>query len=203
MPQTQDLLKDLLSSAGDLIILLVAILLTAGSRRIKAWLEKRTDLRFQNSITNSSHIRDSLTELRALYEADRVMLFQLHNGQYYFSGEGADKLTMTHFVVANGIAPPSDMPKLQNIPITYWPDLFSAMTQKGYLALTIDEVTDPYARQVFTLDGVTSLIVGPVKDRRNYWRGVLVVVSVNDDAQRPPVDTAARYAATIADRLSL
>jgi len=195
--------KDLLSHVIDIGAVVALLLFSTFSKKIKEWLESKVNAKFERSINKTSIVRDLLAELRAIYEADRVLLFQLHNGQYYFSGEGADKLSLTHFVVGAGIAiPDRSGARLQNIPTTYWPELFKTMSEEGYFSAAVAEFTDPFAAQMFSVDGVTHAICGPVKDRRGHWRGMLVV-SYLSEVTSLSTDVATEYGQKIGDFLSL
>ena len=195
--------KDVLGHATDLTLLVIGLFFAGFSKKIKEWLEKKTNDKFERSINKTSLVRDSLAELRALYQADRVLLFQLHNGQYYFSGEGADKLSLTHFVVDAGVAVPDRAgTRLQNIPVTYWPETFKIMSEKGYFSSECTDFHDPFIAQMFAVDGVTSVICGPIKDRRGFWRGVLIV-SFMDSTTSAGVDLTAEYGQKLGDLLSL
>ena len=193
-----EIISNILNLAG-----LGAMFLFAGFYgKIKEWLEKKTNDKFERSINKTSLIRDNLAELRAITGAARVMLFQLHNGQYYFSGEGADKMSLTHFVVDSGVAVPDRAgTRLQNIPVAYWPDAFKEMTASGYFGKDASQFTDPFTAQMFSLDGVDYAVIGPVKDRRGFWRGVLIVC--NMDGSKPSHEDCAIYGQKIGDLLSL
>lgn len=194
--------KDILSHLIDIITVVALFLFTTFSAKIKAWLEKKTNEKFELSINKNSLIRDQLAELRALYGADRVLLLQLHNGQYYFSGDGADKLTLTHFTVDVGIAVPDRASaRMVNIPYTYLPDLFRRMTEEGVFFVPTSEMADPYAAQMLAMDGVESSICGPIKDRKGLWRGVLFVCFMRSEEEKE-LDTAETHARRIADLLS-
>lgn len=195
--------KELFSNIVSMTTLVIAISFTAFQKKIRAWLEKRVNDKFENSINKSSLIRDHLAELRAMLAADRALLFQLHNGQYYFSGEGADKLSLTHFVVDAGVAIPDRAgTRLQNVPISYWPETFKIMQSKGYFMEQSDAFVDPFNAQMFSVDGVSTVVCGPVKDRRGFWRGVLVVEYL-EKKNKSDVHIAAEYGQRIGDLLSL
>ena len=195
--------KEILSALGNLTGLVILLLFTAFSKKVKEWLEKKTNDKFERSINKSSILRDNLAGLRAITKADRAMLFQLHNGQYYFSGEGADKLSLTHFVVDAGVAVPDRAgTRLQNIPISYWPETFKIMSNSGYFLAQSNEFIDPFVAQMFSVDGVSTVVCGPVKDRRGFWRGVLVVEYLSPVSKASVTDVAA-CGQEIGDLLSL
>lgn len=194
--------KEILSNLGDVTLLVIGVLATVFSKRIKAWLEKKTNEKFEHSINKSTQVRDMLAELRALYGASRVSLWQLHNGQYYFSGEGADKLSLTHFVLGVGVAIPDGIAtKLQNVPITHWVESFSRMSKEGYYYVRTEDIVDPFPAESAITNGTKSLIFGPVKDHRGHWRGILSIsfAHYEDD---PNVEVAAQYGKNLGALLS-
>lgn len=195
--------KELLSSVANVAVLVIVLLFTTFSKKVKSWLEKKTNEKFVKSIDKSPIVRDQLTEVRALMDADRALLFQLHNGQYYFSGEGADKLSLSHFVADAGVALPDRAgTRLQNIPISYWPETFKIMQTRGFFLEQTDGFVDPFNAQMFAVDGVESVVCGPVKDRKGHWKGVLIIEFMQ---KRKEVDLtiATEYGQRIGDLLSL
>lgn len=195
--------KEILSHITDIAPVAAVFLFTSFSSSIKAWLEKKTNDKFERSINKNSTIRDVLAEVRALYDADRVLLFQLHNGQYYFSGEGADKLSLTHFTVHAGVAVPDRAgTRLQNIPVTYFPEAFKMMSEQGCFFAQATEFEDPFAAQMFSVDGVQAAICGPIRDRKKLWRGVLFVCFLNDKEELD-LEVASTHAQRIADLLTI
>jgi hypothetical protein len=193
--------KELWSNSIEIGLLIGGLVFASFSKKIKGWLEKQTNIKFERSINTLTTIRDSLAELRGFYDADRVMLYQLHNGQYYFSGEGADKLSLTHFVLKMGVAVPDRVgTKLQNIPITYWPEMFRRMTAEGYFFERWANIIDPALATQLTLSGVEAIIMGPIKDGRGYWRGVLLI-SFMKEVDEKDVKLAQEYGRKLGDLL--
>lgn len=170
-------IKSFLSNLADTLLLALIILAGAMSKRIKAWLESKSNKKFVSSINRSSYVRDRVAELRALYGADRVMLFQLHNGQYYFGGEGAEKCSMTHFVVGRGVSIPTDSgTKYQNIPTTHLAHTLKLInTQVPHITKVDGGITDPFLSHLLLLDANEWIVIGPVKDRRGNWRGLVIM----------------------------
>jgi hypothetical protein len=166
-------LAHLFNNVTNIAFLVVVFFLTIGSERVKTWLEKNTDNRFKRSVDKNGRVNVLLNEVRGIYDADRVLLYQLHNGQYYFGGDGAEKLSLTNYVLAPGIAMPSDS-KISHL-TSHLPHLLSTMSDKGYVHLTLDQITDPAYQQVLAADGVCDVIMGPIKDRQGLWKGVLVL----------------------------
>lgn len=196
-------LKDIVSHLGDVTVLVISLTFIGFSKRIKEWLERKTNEKFENSINKNTLIRDMLAELRALYGSGRVSLWQLHNGQYYFSGEGADKLSLTHFVLNAGVSIPEGLAtKLQNVPITHWTDAFSRMAKDGYHFISSHDLLDPFLAETCTVNGSRALVMGPVKDRRGHWRGVLVISFVHDEIDLAETRTAEEYGRRLGDLLS-
>lgn len=193
----------MVSNAADVTLIVGIALLAAFQRKIKDWLEKKTNDKFVRSINKTSIIRDMLAEVRALYGADRVLLFQLHNGQYYFSGEGADKLSLTHFVTDVGIAVPERAgTRLQNILTSYWPETLKTLAEKQCFYAASSDFTDPFMAQMLAIDGVQFVLCSAVKDRKKLWKGVLVVCFMKDNGS-DDASIMQEYATKIGDLLSL
>ena len=76
------------------------------------------------------------------------------------------------------------------------------MQRKGYFIEQSDAFVDPFNAQMFSVDGVSTVVCGPVKDRRGFWRGVLVVEYL-EKKNKSDVHIAAEYGQRIGDLLSL
>lgn len=197
-------LKRFLEGMVETLVLICVLLFMAFRRRVKEWLEKKINRQFETIISKSARVRDHLIELRALYDADRVLLFRLHNGQYYFGGEGADKVSMTDFYQGPGIASPEGMTTTkQNIPVTHWSQTFKFIADDGIQLLNVDdENVDPGLRQMMSLDGVSWMLVGAVKDRRGHWRGILFI-GWFDKPRKVETDHAEAYLTKIGDLIGV
>ncbi len=197
-------IKSFLSNLADTLLLAAILLVGAMSKRIKAWLESKSNKKFVSSINRSSEVRDRVAELRALYDADRVMLFQLHNGQYYFGGEGAEKCSMTHFVVSRGVSIPTDSgTKYQNIPTTHLAHTLKKLnSDKPILLKTEGDISDPFLSHLLLLDGNEWIIAGPIKDRKGHWRGLAILAWLNDPGDLD-TETFVEYSKQIGDLIGV
>lgn len=193
-------IKSFISNLADILLIIGVILVTALSKRLKVYFEDISNRKFVNSINKSSHVRDLLTEVRVLYAADRVMLFQLHNGQYYFGGEGAEKCSMTHFVVSRGVAIPSDSgTKYQNIPTTHLAHTLKNIDEAIPQLVKVETgVEDPFLSHLLLLDGNEYIVMAPVKDRRGHWRG-LIILSWMGNPEILDLEVFQKYSSKIGD----
>lgn len=169
-------LPHILTNTMSILFIVGCFFVAMATDKVKAWLEKTTNKKFNRSVNKNAQVNNDLAGLRALYDADRVLLYQIHNGQYYFSGEGADKLSLTNFVLNAGIAVPSDLSsKHANILTSHWPDTFMHMEKEGCFHTSVEDAKDKVFAQTMALDGTKDVILAPVKDSRGMWRGVLVL----------------------------
>lgn len=205
--ETSGLLTELLdlprlfSNTLNIALLVIVFLVTLGSDKLKAWLEKNTNRKLVRSVDKNSRVNSLLSEVRVLYDADRVLLYQLHNGQYYFSGEGADKLSLTNFVLKTGVAVPTEIPSRHtNILISHWANTFSKMGELGTSHMTIDELKDPSYQQIMSVDGVISVVTSPVKDRQGMWKGIIILCYM-DECTDVRLEEIKKYSIMIGDLL--
>jgi hypothetical protein len=89
-------------------------------KNLKSYLSKKS---IKRSIRENMMIKQILAEIRSYCDADRVQLYQFHNGDHYISGGSIQKASMSHFVLNRGVGVPFES-NHQNIPIGY---ILSAM----------------------------------------------------------------------------
>lgn len=70
----------------------------------------------QKNITQDKEIIDTLEELRIRHSADRLTVFQFHNGGDYYTGKSIQKISMSYEVVGKGIQ--RIIEGAQNIPVS-------------------------------------------------------------------------------------
>jgi hypothetical protein len=62
----------------------------------------------ENLVQLNKNIQEKLTEVRVLLDADRVKLFQFHNGDHYIGGDSALKCSITHLSLKAGVSYPQN-----------------------------------------------------------------------------------------------
>lgn len=201
MHQFNPLIQGLLDNLGEsaAVILLAMLALYAG--RIKVWWAERSIRGFERSVNKNVKIRELLAELRVPYLADRVSLYQFHNGEYYHSGDSIMKCSLTHFVTRVGVANPS---LSQNIPTGQM--IQSVKVLKENLSVTLSQNTfedDSFLDCLFTATGTQVVLAAAIRDNRKNWLGVVCVEWLSEKATQPPQDNSIlNYARYLGDCLS-
>jgi hypothetical protein len=195
--------KELITTVSDILVLVMVAFFITFFKKIKEWLILRKSKTFDLTINKNSRLNNLLVELRLLYEADRVMFFQLHNGEYFLSGESNMKSSMTHFVVRTGIESPIGN-IYQNVPTTHLVHTFQDLKSKGYGWYEITGTTDcdPTMRHLLALVGTRWTLIVPVKKSSNAWMG-FIALSWMEDTQMPDLVQVQEYAQQIADILNI
>jgi hypothetical protein len=193
----------LLKGIVDILGLVLLASTTLFFNKIKKYLQDRQARMFDLTINKSAKVQGLLTELRAIVDSDRVKLFQLHNGEYFMSGESSMKLSLTHFYVRIGVAIPA-LSTHQNIPTTHFSNLFKSVRDHGFCIYPDPAADDPAFRRMMNGSGTHKALVLPVKrGGGQIWTGLLILSWLNPDVQITSVqrEDAARYADMISDEL--
>lgn len=164
-------------SIGELVVLVLAGIGAAFFGRIKTWWKDRALKRFERGINQNVRLRELLSELRVPYSADRVCLYQFHNGDYYHSGESIMKCSLTHFVTKVGVANPIAG---EHIPSTQMIMSLKALQESLVCEFTQDSgVDDTFIDSVFTASGTHTILATAVRDNRRNWIGILFVAWIS------------------------
>lgn len=187
-------LKDTFSNLGEIAVLVLAGIAAAFTKKIKEFLKSKSAKRLENSIQHNTLIREMLSELRALYDCDRVKLFQFHNGDYFLSGESSMKATMTHYVLNIGVDVPNKVTSShQNIPTSHLLYTLRAMKDGPFYLSVADEHIDPILEYFFGLSGTKTALFCPIRDVRGNWLGFIACTWLDfmakDESNTPEVIT--------------
>jgi len=104
--------------------------------KLKVWLKKK---RVASIVADNVMLKQLLAEIRAYYDADRVELYQFHNGDHFVSGASIQKASLTHLVLARGVSPPINT-NTQNIPIGYIAFTAEDLLKNKYSFLALNDL---------------------------------------------------------------
>lgn len=192
------------SGIGQVIVGILAGLLAFASSKVKKLLtERRSKCPFR-LVNASMSIKDLLTEIRVLFDADRVKLFQVHNGDYFVNGSSSQKITLTHFVVRTGVGSPYGIETThQNIPISYVVGCIDqCLKNPVYFSQVGDMADDMYFKALIRHNGSETALFSGVFDRHKGLLGIVVVtwlerLNLDEDKQK----ILKSFAARISDEL--
>lgn len=170
--------KSFISNMADVMVVLLLAGATMLSGKVKEAIKKRSQKRFEKGIENNVKIKELMIELRGLSDADRVKLFQFHNGEYYTSGESIMKASLTHIVLNTGVSMPGATPSAhQSIPTTHLLYLLNNLQTNGLFETYADleNVKDPFFQYMFMSSGTRKAVFVPIRDVRKHWIGFLAI----------------------------
>ncbi|MBK9390468.1 MAG: hypothetical protein IPN68_09840 [Bacteroidetes bacterium] len=183
---TDQLMKLLLEVGQVLGILSLGVVAYLVSR-LKKTLEKKPLFDPRKTLNKNLKIQATIQEVRGVFDADRVSLYQFHNGNYYVSGQSIQKLSLTHVVCRRGVSYPESVSTLhQNIPVSCILKTIDAITSKG-VAISSDGSVwgDPYFKDLLKHGGVGTAIICAVRDSMNHYFGIIVVGWLSEDVLIP------------------
>lgn len=177
-----DGLDDVFASAGKVLGGALVVIL--------AWLVSKAEtfahskrVRVQKDAFNrNARIRDMLLESLARLEADRVLLFQFSNGEYFVSGGSQQKVSVTHCVKARGIEYPYGlMNELQNIPASYLISGLELLVKGQVIASRVEELPeDYYTKRLLLANGDESVMFFPLLCKSTGLLGMVCVTWMAD-----------------------
>jgi hypothetical protein len=173
------------------------------AKRATTWLKKKT----LNSILNDNLLlKQLMTEIRSYYDADRVQLYQFHNGDHYVSGASIQKLSLTHFVTARGVSVPIGAETThQNIPIGYVTQTSDDILKNPWIFYGRDSLGgDSYFKGLLRYSGVDAALLRGVFNCKHDMIGILVVSWFDEITPTPEQQEAIKdFSTQLGDELLL
>lgn len=177
MEQLSPLLQALIDHLGESAAVFVLAIFGMFYRRILNWHRDRSLKRFERGINQNVRLRELLAELRILYGADRTCIYQIHNGEYYHSGNSIMKCSLTHYTTKNAIAAPA---LTSNIPTTQMAATLKCLQDCDACILNHTSFTDDLMIDaLFINTGIETVIATPIRDARRNWIGILCVAWID------------------------
>ena len=116
-------------------------------------------------------VNEFIERIRAEYEFDRVSICQFHNGGKFLNGRSMKKFSMTYETVAPGIE--KIKRRYQNVLVSEFPKLFSAMLQEDFMIVTPDNENFPSMRRELQANGIVQAVKVPIRGLRGDILGFL------------------------------
>lgn len=133
----------------------------------------------KEDLESSEKIIRILQNIEVDYDADRVLVYQFHNGEYFYTGHSIDKMSNTHEVVSKGVS----REQINSASIFTSPFrnmLRDLLTYPVVVYSNVDDIED-YNSKVFFLErGVQSVVMTLLRDRSDRPVGMLCVEFVKD-----------------------
>ena len=108
----------------------------------------------------SDEVNDELYKILEYSTADRVYIFQFHNGVAYYNGKHAQRFTCTYEIVRDGISRLS--PEYVNMQVSVFSWIITTTLEGGMCFVDVDEIPDYTTRYILEAKGVQSIRMLPI-----------------------------------------
>lgn len=142
-------------------------------------------------------ITNKMNYYKELLNADRVLLFEFHNGQHYSNYRSALKMSASYEVYRAGLE--SSREKCSNLPIAIMPKFINEITKKGYsVCKNIEDIKDDMGNsyEFKKSIGIKSFYDIAIRDKNNNVIGFVAVQwndIMPDDIDKKTVEHLAWY----------
>lgn len=120
----------------------------------KYYAHKRYDIKkdFEKCAFNYSF----LSELRNKYDASRVFIYLIHNGEAIYNNSHIQRASCVCEIVKNGVS--YECQRSQNIPLTYNPELIKLLKENNNEFVIVNELNDCFLKNYLEIRKVYSVI---------------------------------------------
>lgn len=109
--------------------------------KLKKQVEETLPSKIRRQTNIDAEIIRRMEQVKELLKADRVQIYDFHNGEHYANGRSALKTSCTYEVLRQGII--SHQMKLQSIPLSCIPKFIKCLLDKSFLDIKdIEEIKD-------------------------------------------------------------
>lgn len=117
---------------------------------------EKEDLINESDLGEMVTVLEFIEEIRETYKFDRVSICQFHNGGKFLNGRSMKKFSMTYETVAPGIE--KIKRKYQNVLVSEFPKLFSAMMKEPFLIINQQDEDFPALRREMQTNGIVQSV---------------------------------------------
>ena len=176
------------------------------SAKLEKWLkEERGGV--SKSITKQSDIDCEIVheaeKLKEIINADRIEVFEFHNGVHYANGRSALRMSCTYEVCRYGVEP--YLSRLSGIPLTVVPNLIKNLLNKDKVAIEkLDDVADimPSTFGLLNSMGVKSFYAFVIHNDKGEPVGFIAIQFCKDNVTDLQIDGIQRFIWFIESKLS-
>lgn len=141
-----------------LICVFITVLAVVYEDTVKSWIENYDPVVSQAEV--SEKINTELAKILEYSDADRVYIFQFHNGVTYYNGQHAQRFTCTYEITRDGISREADNLKDLQVSVYSW---FINETIRGNMGYTdTDSIPNYTTRYSLHAQGIKSIRVLPI-----------------------------------------
>lgn len=125
-------MEDIIALITSFSALITAVaLLIRDSIKAKREIEEALPIKIKRQSDIDMKIHSRLEEIKEYLNADRVQIYDFHNGGHYANGRSALKTSCSFEVVRNGVK--GYQKELQSVPLSCIPQFIQALLQSGKL----------------------------------------------------------------------
>jgi len=148
----------------SMLVAIVTLVSTFGGLWLqRKWRDSSKTKELISSTNRNSEIIKVLKKLRDEFLADRVYVFEFHNGEYFSSGSPMQKFTCTYEVVGDGVSAECHNPGEYRM--SNYNDYISAIVNdRDYFVQNVEKLKDDaLLKSLLTQKGVKSLYNIPIR----------------------------------------
>jgi hypothetical protein len=165
------IIEVLLTSFTSIVIALI----TAGffRRRIEKGKEQFSKKQLMKQIEHDEIVHYALRELRRKYNADRVYVWQFHNGGNFYTSSPMQKTSITYERCSEGLERKSE--KYQGVLISNFTGYIKDTMNNKMFYHDIDKLPDFAIRSLILSNGTFAHAAVPIFDKENHLTGIMAL----------------------------
>ena len=130
-----ELIKNIAMTLGSVAAALAISLMTFKKKMNEYLSKKKEDV--PNKVVRQSNadqkILTKMEQTKELLGADRILIFDFHNGEHFANGRSALRMSATYEVIKYGVE--RKQGNLQKLPLSILPNLIKELLSKGYFVV--------------------------------------------------------------------
>jgi hypothetical protein len=165
------IIEVLLTSFTSIVIALI----TAGffRRRIEKGKEQFSKKQLMKQIEHDEIVHYALRELRRKYNADRVYVWQFHNGGNFYTSSPMQKTSITYERCSEGLERKSE--KYQGVLISNFTGYIKNTMNNKMFYHDIEKLPDFAIRSLILSNGTFAHAAVPIFDKENHLTGIMAL----------------------------
>jgi hypothetical protein len=189
--------------SGDLLQLIFLIIIGASSlfKMISDWLKdkkKKPDYKLDIDINNK--IYQILTECRVIFKADRAVVWQYHNGDFYISSNSILKQSITYESTDQRTVP--IIRDYQNVLVSQFPQSSNELLNEGKIIVdNMNECNMRELKEEMQYNGIKSMYMLKMTDKQNNMIGFLALHYIDNENPNLKIDELSVYTTRIVTTL--
>lgn len=160
---------------------IVIALITAGffRRRFERIKEQSSKKQLMKQIQQDEIVHYAVRELRRKYNADRVYVWQFHNGGNFYTSSPMQKTSITYERCSEGLERKSE--KYQGVLISNLTGYIRDTMENKMFYHDVDELPDFAIRSLILSNGTFAHVAVPIFDKESHLTGIIALDWVFND----------------------